>query len=35
MSALAVTGDATVIRGVLLPAVMRLTGRCNRWSHRP
>ncbi|WP_335988293.1 MMPL family transporter [Glycomyces sp. MUSA5-2] len=33
--ALAVTVDATVIRGVLLPAVMRLTGRFNWWAPPP
>ncbi|MEV3936765.1 MMPL family transporter [Glycomyces sp. NPDC049804] len=30
--ALAVVVDATVIRGILLPAVMRLTGRANWWA---
>ncbi|WP_100447619.1 MMPL family transporter [Glycomyces xiaoerkulensis] len=33
--ALAVLFDATVIRGVLLPAAMRLTGRWNWWSPGP
>ncbi|WP_112136731.1 MMPL family transporter [Glycomyces dulcitolivorans] len=33
--ALAVVVDATVIRGVLLPAVMRLTGRANWWAPGP
>lgn len=33
--ALAVVVDATVIRGVLLPALMRLTGRVNWWAPAP
>ncbi|MEU6857833.1 MMPL family transporter [Glycomyces sp. NPDC046736] len=33
--ALAVVVDATVIRGVLLPAIMRLTGRVNWWAPAP
>jgi RND superfamily putative drug exporter len=33
--ALAVVVDATVIRGVLLPALMRLTGRYNWWAPAP
>ncbi|GAA1690997.1 MMPL family transporter [Glycomyces endophyticus] len=33
--ALAVVVDATVIRGVLLPALMRLTGRANWWAPAP
>lgn len=33
--ALAVLVDATVIRGVLLPALMRLTGRWNWWAPAP
>lgn len=33
--ALAVVVDATVIRGVLLPALMRLTGRWNWWAPAP
>jgi RND superfamily putative drug exporter len=33
--ALAVIVDATVIRGVLLPALMRLTGRWNWWAPAP
>ncbi|WP_254715958.1 MMPL family transporter [Actinomadura sp. WMMB 499] len=33
--ALAVLVDATLIRGVLLPAFMRLAGRANWWAPRP
>ncbi|GAB3646112.1 MMPL family transporter [Glycomyces tarimensis] len=33
--ALAVVVDATLIRGVLLPAAMRLTGRYNWWAPAP
>ncbi|MQM26220.1 MMPL family transporter [Glycomyces albidus] len=33
--ALAVVVDATVIRGILLPAAMRLTGRANWWAPAP
>jgi RND superfamily putative drug exporter len=33
--ALAVVVDATVIRGILLPALMRLTGRVNWWAPAP
>ncbi|WP_026929973.1 MMPL family transporter [Glycomyces tenuis] len=33
--ALAVVVDATVIRGVLLPSLMRLTGRWNWWAPAP
>ncbi|MCD0442468.1 MMPL family transporter [Glycomyces sp. A-F 0318] len=33
--ALAVAVDATVIRGVLLPSLMRLTGRVNWWAPAP
>jgi RND superfamily putative drug exporter len=33
--ALAVVFDATVIRGILLPALMRLTGRVNWWAPAP
>jgi len=33
--ALAVIVDATVIRGILLPALMRLTGRANWWAPVP
>ncbi len=33
--ALAVIVDATVIRGVLLPSLMRLTGRWNWWAPAP
>ncbi|MCC3763540.1 MMPL family transporter [Glycomyces sp. TRM65418] len=33
--ALAIVVDATLIRGVLLPAAMRLTGRYNWWAPRP
>ena len=32
---LAVVVDATVIRGLLVPAVMRLAGRANWWAPRP
>jgi len=33
--ALAVAVDATLIRGVLVPAALRLTGRASWWSPRP
>jgi putative drug exporter of the RND superfamily len=33
--AVAVLVDATVIRGILLPALMRLTGRANWWAPAP
>ncbi|HET6298479.1 MAG TPA: MMPL family transporter [Kribbella sp.] len=33
--ALAVLVDATIIRGVLVPAFMRLAGRANWWAPRP
>ncbi|MGW2369691.1 MMPL family transporter [Streptomyces sp. NPDC001667] len=33
--ALAVLVDATVVRGVLVPAFMRLTGEANWWAPRP
>ncbi|MEV0374841.1 MMPL family transporter [Streptomyces sp. NPDC050636] len=33
--ALAVLVDATVVRGVLVPAFMRLTGHANWWAPRP
>lgn len=33
--ALAVIVDATVIRGILVPAVMRVTGRANWWAPAP
>ncbi|UQA90710.1 MMPL family transporter [Streptomyces halobius] len=33
--ALAVLLDATLVRGVLVPAVMRLAGRANWWAPRP
>ncbi|SDD49136.1 MMPL family transporter [Glycomyces harbinensis] len=33
--ALAVVVDATVIRGILLPSLMRLTGRVNWWAPAP
>nr|BFF25123.1 hypothetical protein GCM10025732_30880 [Glycomyces mayteni] len=33
--ALAVLVDATVIRGILLPSAMRLTGRANWWAPAP
>jgi RND superfamily putative drug exporter len=32
---LAVLMDATVVRGVLVPAFMRLAGRWNWWAPRP
>ncbi|GAA3245985.1 MMPL family transporter [Streptomyces labedae] len=33
--ALAVTLDATLVRGILVPAFMRLAGRANWWAPRP
>jgi RND superfamily putative drug exporter len=33
--ALAVLMDATVVRGVLVPAFMRLAGRWNWWAPQP
>ena len=33
--ALAVVMDATVIRGLLVPAFMRLAGPANWWARRP
>jgi len=33
--ALAVIVDATIIRGVMVPALMRLAGRANWWAPRP
>ncbi|MEU3504150.1 MMPL family transporter [Streptomyces hundungensis] len=33
--ALAVVMDATVVRGVLVPAFMRLAGRFNWWAPAP
>ncbi|MGK5446043.1 MMPL family transporter [Streptomyces radiopugnans] len=33
--ALAVIVDATLVRGVLVPAAMKLLGRANRWAPRP
>lgn len=33
--ALAVIMDATIVRGLLLPAVMRLAGRANWWAPKP
>ncbi len=33
--ALALLVDATVVRGILLPALMRVTGRLNWWSPAP
>jgi RND superfamily putative drug exporter len=32
---LAVIMDATVVRGILVPAFMRLAGRWNWWAPRP
>ena len=32
---LAVVMDATVVRGILVPAFMRLAGRWNWWAPRP
>jgi RND superfamily putative drug exporter len=32
---LAVLMDATVVRGILVPAFMRLAGRWNWWAPRP
>jgi RND superfamily putative drug exporter len=34
-TAIAIIVDATVIRGVLVPAFMRLAGRWNWWAPRP
>jgi RND superfamily putative drug exporter len=33
--ALAIVMDATVIRGLLVPALMRLAGDSNWWAPRP
>lgn len=33
--ALAVIVDATLVRGILVPAFMRLAGRANWWAPRP
>jgi RND superfamily putative drug exporter len=33
--ALAVVMDATVVRGMLVPAIMRLAGRWNWWAPKP